>query len=269
MRQRIASAFAVVIIITAAWLMSSHVQESFVVVESELVTKKTYNEMVIPVAMKDESVLSNAYSPNQIQSFATDQVTKSVVNISLAEQASIKKTEVRKVISEQPKAEKPPVPQPSVDTAESNPPQPSPLPVNEAEQEPKEPSSRSSSGQTKIEKIISIAHSLEGTPYVRGGSTPKGFDCSGFTSYIFRLGAGISLPRTSSGQASIGKAVSKAELKPGDIVYFNTNGKTISHVGIYVGNNSFIHASYTKGITVTSLSNSYYVPRYLGARRVL
>lgn len=110
--------------------------------------------------------------------------------------------------------------------------------------------------------------SLKGTPYKYGGRSTKGFDCSGFTSYVFEKAAGITLPRTSGGQASAGTPVSKANLEPGDLVYFNTNGKSISHVGIYVGGDNFIHASSTKGITVTSLNDTYYKTRYRGATRV-
>ena len=289
MRQRIASAFAVVTIITAAWLMSSHAQESSAVNSPGPETERAHIVMAVPAAVKDETVLFNDYSRDEWeeQTETSASVTNIAMNTAVEGQASAEKNEAQTAADVQPKAEKQPAPkpaakpvskpavkaeaapQPAPDTAKSNP-QPAPAPDNEPGSEAKkDPASRSGSGQTKIDKVISIANSLKGTPYVRGGSTPKGFDCSGFTSYVFRLGAGISLPRTSSGQATVGKAVSKAELQIGDIVYFNTNGKSVSHVGIYVGNNSFIHASYTKGITVTSLSNSYYVPKYLGARRVL
>lgn len=286
MRQRIASAFAVVTIITAAWLMSSHAQESSAVNSPGPETERAHIVMAVPAAVKDEPVLFNDYSRDEWeeQTETPASVTNIAMNTAVEGQASAEKTQAETAVQSQPKAEKQPVPkpaakpvskpavkaepapQPAPNTAKSN---PQPAPAPDAGQEAKDPASRSGSGETKIDKVITIANSLKGTPYVRGGSTPKGFDCSGFTSYVFRLGAGISLPRTSSGQATVGKAVSKAELQIGDIVYFNTNGKSVSHVGIYVGNNSFIHASYTKGITVTSLSNSYYVPKYLGARRVL
>ncbi|MBU7005898.1 C40 family peptidase [Phosphitispora fastidiosa] len=288
MRQRIASAFAVVTIISAAWLMSSYAQESSAVNSPGPETGRTHIIMAVPVAVKDEPLLFNDHSTDEReeQTETSASVTNIAMNTVVEGQASAEKKEAQTVVAVQPKAEPAPKPvtkpvsktvtkpvsepavkaQPAPDTAKSS---PQPAPAPDAGQEEKDPASRSGSGQTKIDKVISIANSLKGTPYVRGGSTPKGFDCSGFTSYVFRLGAGVSLPRTSSGQATVGKAVSKDELQIGDIVYFNTNGKSVSHVGIYVGNNSFIHASYTKGITVTSLSNSYYVPKYLGARRVL
>ncbi len=133
----------------------------------------------------------------------------------------------------------------------------------------KQPSSRESSNLTGIDKVLKIAFSFKGVPYRYGGQSPKGFDCSGFTSYVFKAGAGISLPRSSQGQAKIGTAVSKDNLAPGDLVYFHTYRKGVSHVGVYVGNGNFIHASRSKGITVTNLSDSFYGPRYLGARRIL
>lgn len=118
------------------------------------------------------------------------------------------------------------------------------------------------------EKIIATAKQYIGVPYVWGGSTPSGFDCSGYVQYVFRL-HGITLPRTSKEQFTVGSWVSKANLKPGDLVYFNTDGSGVSHLGIYIGNNQFIHASSSKGVTITSLSNSYWAARYYGARRVL
>jgi cell wall-associated NlpC family hydrolase len=131
---------------------------------------------------------------------------------------------------------------------------------------PKKVVARGTSSETG--DVIRLALSFRGVPYRHGGSSGRGFDCSGFTSYVYRNAAGISLPRTSGGQSDIGSAVLKSDLKQGDIVYFNTNGHNVSHVGIYIGGNSFVHASCSKGITVTSLSDSYYAPRYLGARRV-
>ncbi len=89
----------------------------------------------------------------------------------------------------------------------------------------KQPTSRGVSSPPGVSKVISVALSMKGVPYRHGGSTPEGFDCSGFTSYAYKQGAGISLPRTSGGQARIGVGVSRDDLAPGDIVYFNTNGR--------------------------------------------
>lgn len=107
-----------------------------------------------------------------------------------------------------------------------------------------------------------------GTKYKSGGTTTSGFDCSGFTTYIFKQ-FDIELPRTSKSQHSIGQKVAKDELQAGDLVFFNTSGKGISHVGIYVGDGKFAHASTKKGITLSSMSDSYYEKRYVGAKRVL
>lgn len=109
---------------------------------------------------------------------------------------------------------------------------------------------------------------LLGIKYKYGGTTEKGFDCSGFTRYVFHE-LGIDLNRTSRDQATQGVKVDKQDLRKGDLVFFNTNGKTISHVGIYVGDGKFAHSSTSKGTVITSLSDKYYAPRYVTARRVL
>lgn len=116
--------------------------------------------------------------------------------------------------------------------------------------------------------LISTARNYLGTPYLLGGTTPKAFDCSGYTSYVFKQ-QGISLPRTTGQQINVGKAVSKNNLEVGDLVFFNTSGRGVSHVGIYTGSNNFIHASVSKGVMVSSLNDPYYwQSRYIGARRV-
>ncbi len=118
-------------------------------------------------------------------------------------------------------------------------------------------------------QIVTTAKKYIGVPYVWGGSTPSGFDCSGFTQYVFKA-HGITLPRTTKQQYAAGTSVSKSELKQGDLVFFdNTYTTGISHVGIYVGDGQFIHSSSSKGIIITALSNSYWASRYYGARRVI
>lgn len=107
-----------------------------------------------------------------------------------------------------------------------------------------------------------------GARYRYGGSSSRGFDCSGFTAYIYRQ-HGIHLPHNSAAQYRVGKPVSRSELKPGDLVFFRTRGNRISHVGIYIGNGKFVHASSARGrVRVDTLNSGYYHQRYVGARRI-
>lgn len=116
--------------------------------------------------------------------------------------------------------------------------------------------------------VVSFAYKFLGKPYIWGASGPSAFDCSGFTYYVYRA-FGVGLAHYSGSQFSSGSAVSKANLAPGDLVFFNTYG-SISHVGIYVGGGNFIHAANERsGVTVSSLSEGYYQSHYAGARRVL
>ncbi len=120
-------------------------------------------------------------------------------------------------------------------------------------------------------EVVEYAKQYLGYKYVAGGSSPSiGFDCSGFTTYVYKH-FGISLNRSSRDQIKNGVAVSKNNLQPGDILIFNGSSNTsIGHVGIYVGGNDFIHAANSReGVIITSLSSSYYQKRYVGARRVI
>lgn len=124
-----------------------------------------------------------------------------------------------------------------------------------------------SRGSSDSSDIISRAMSLLGKPYVFGGSTQSGFDCSGFTKYVF-AGSGISLPRTSYAQFTSGTPVSIDNLRAGDLVFFSTYAKGASHVGIYIGGGRFIHAANpSSGVKISSMNESFYSSRYLGARR--
>ena len=119
--------------------------------------------------------------------------------------------------------------------------------------------------------IVACAKKYLGCKYVSGGASPStGFDCSGFTSYVYKQ-CGISISRTSGAQASNGTAVSKLNLQPGDLVIFNNKSNTsIGHVGIYIGGNTFIHAGNSgTGVIMTSLSDSYYSARYVTGRRII
>lgn len=119
-------------------------------------------------------------------------------------------------------------------------------------------------------QVVEYAKKYLGYKYVAGGSSPKGFDCSGFTTYVFKH-FGISLNRASKGQIKNGVAVEKSKLQAGDLVIFNNESNSaIGHVGIYIGSGKFIHAANKKeGVTITKLSMSYYSKRYVGARRVI
>lgn len=124
-------------------------------------------------------------------------------------------------------------------------------------------------GSSTASKIVATAKQYIGVPYVWGGSSPSGFDCSGFTQYVFNK-HGIELPRTTDQQYKVGSYVSRSNLKAGDLVFLqNTYREGISHVGIYVGDGKMIHASSSKGIVISDLSSSYYTKHYYGARRVL
>ena len=126
-------------------------------------------------------------------------------------------------------------------------------------------SSSSSLGQ----QIVDYAKQYLGTPYVYGGNGPNSFDCSGYTSYVYRH-FGYTLNRTASGQLSNGTSVSKSELQPGDLVFFKYNtSKAASHVGIYIGDGQFIHASTnTYTVKIDNLTSGHYANVYVGARRL-
>lgn len=123
--------------------------------------------------------------------------------------------------------------------------------------------------QIKAEKIVRTAKKYLDVPYVWGGSTSSGFDCSGYTSYVMSQN-GIAIPRTAEQQYNQGVWISKSQLQKGDLVFFSTYKAGPSHVGIYLGNNQFAHASSGWGkVAITELSNSYFAPRYIGAKRVI
>lgn len=121
------------------------------------------------------------------------------------------------------------------------------------------------------ENIISYARKFMGVKYVWGGSTPKGFDCSGFVKYVYNH-FDIVLSRNSRAQAENGSYVKRADLKPGDLVFFDTDGgnNRINHVGIYIGSGKMIHSSsHYGGVVITDISSGFYSKSYMTARRVL
>lgn len=116
----------------------------------------------------------------------------------------------------------------------------------------------SSSGSSMGSQVVAYAKNFIGVPYVWGGSTPSGFDCSGFVQYVYRH-FGVSLPRTTYSQIAMGRSVARADLAPGDLVFFRSAG----HVGIYVGGETYIHAPQTgRTISIDSMANrSLYAAR--------
>jgi len=118
------------------------------------------------------------------------------------------------------------------------------------------------------DKFLLEAVSYLGVPYAYGESTKDGIDCSGYTSRVYKNGANIALPRSSREQYAAGAPVQGDSLQFGDLVFFDTTGSGVSHVGIYLEDYLFAHASVSYGVTISSLQSRYYRERYVGARRV-
>jgi cell wall-associated NlpC family hydrolase len=107
-----------------------------------------------------------------------------------------------------------------------------------------------------------------GVPYVFGGTSANGFDCSGYVQHVFAM-LGHQLPRTADAQYELGRRVAASGMAPGDLVFFQTYSEGASHVGIYLGNDRFVHASSSRGVTISSLHEHYWQARYLGAKRII
>lgn len=122
--------------------------------------------------------------------------------------------------------------------------------------------------KVKGKEIVSRAAKYKGVPYVFGGTTTKGFDCSGYVQYVFK-DCKAKLPRLADEQALQGIFVTQKQLRPGDLVFFTTYAPGASHVGIYAGDGQFWSASSSKGVILSSLKEEYWKQRYFGARRVL
>lgn len=146
------------------------------------------------------------------------------------------------------------------------------LPVAEFEAEatlPAYSAVESSATPSRFQALTTYALTYLGNRYKYGGNNPAtGIDCSGFVKYVFNK-VGVNLPRTALQQASVGAIVRKADLKLGDLVFFNTLGRSLSHVGIYLGNGDFVHASgVNRGIKIDTLATGYFSSSFEGGRSI-
>lgn len=127
----------------------------------------------------------------------------------------------------------------------------------------------SAAASYSIEDLDKISSKYMGVRYSYGGTTSKGFDCSGYVRQVFKELGITSLDRTSAAMYAQGTAVKKSDLQPGDLVFFNTSGNRVSHVGIYIGSGKFAHASTSKGVIKTSINDKHYwANKYVGAKRI-
>ena len=127
-------------------------------------------------------------------------------------------------------------------------------------------------GETFITKqegleIVELAKTFMGVPYVFGGTTPSGFDCSGFLQYVFKM-YGINIPRLADEQYLLGESVKTSQLSVGDLVFFSTYLEGASHCGFYVGDGKFLHTSSSRGVRIDSLNDSYWKPKFLGGKKI-
>ncbi len=119
-----------------------------------------------------------------------------------------------------------------------------------------------------VKEMLTYANTFTGVPYKFGGTTPAGFDCSGYIRHVFQK-VGVQLPRQADEQYTVGKKVEKQNLQPGDLVFFETYEPGVSHSGIYIGDGQFISATSSSGVAVADIDDGYWGPRYVGAKRVL
>jgi lipoprotein Spr len=121
--------------------------------------------------------------------------------------------------------------------------------------------------EVKNTRMFEFIDEWYGTPYKLGGTTKKGIDCSAFSQYLFAAVYGISLPRTAREQHKLTNRISRTELKEGDLIFFNTRGG-VSHVGVYLQNNKFVHASTSGGVMISDIFDEYWVRRFIGVGRL-
>ncbi|MDP2639862.1 MAG: C40 family peptidase [Betaproteobacteria bacterium] len=141
----------------------------------------------------------------------------------------------------------------------------------EADTEPAAATAPVVNATDRASSVVLQALAHLGTPYRAGGLSPRtGFDCSGLVAYVYRQGAGLALPRNTFDLSQLGEPVERAALRPGDLVFYNTQRREYSHVGIYLGEDRFIHAPASGGeVRVEDLRAGYWMRRYDGARRII
>ena len=121
--------------------------------------------------------------------------------------------------------------------------------------------------EVRNKKMFEFIDDWYGTPYRLGGTTKKGVDCSAFSQFLFASVYGLSIPRTAREQYSLTNRISRTELKEGDLIFFNTRG-SISHVGVYLQNNKFVHASTSGGVMISDIFDEYWVRKFVGVGRL-
>ncbi|OIR19318.1 murein DD-endopeptidase MepH precursor [mine drainage metagenome] len=132
------------------------------------------------------------------------------------------------------------------------------------------PTRQFAASDDQVNDLVMYAVSLADTPYRYGGNSAAGFDCSGFVDHVYRHALGISLPRTSREISQVGTPIKREQLNPGDLVFYNTQHASFSHVGIYVGDGKFVHAPRSgERVRTEEMQLRYWQTRYDGARRIL